>query len=72
MTQPTAKHREEARELALVLLPFARAANDYEPPKSSRPWRDEEHIALSLTVGDVRRARRACLAARALWERVRE
>jgi hypothetical protein len=41
-----------------VLLPFAKAADDYEPPKSKRRLRDEEHVALSLTVGHLREARR--------------
>jgi len=44
-----------------ALLPFAKAADDYEPPKSEKRWRDGEHIALSLTVGHVREARRVLL-----------
>jgi hypothetical protein len=44
-----------------VLLPFAKAADDYEPPKSKRRLRDEEHVALSLTVGHLREARRILL-----------
>jgi hypothetical protein len=45
----------------LVLLPFAKAADDYEPPKHKRRLRDEEHIALSLTVGHLRSARRTLM-----------
>lgn len=44
-----------------VLLPFAKAADDYEPPRHQRRLRDEEHVALSLTVGHLRQARRALL-----------
>ena len=47
-------------ELTVALLPFAKAAEDYEPP-TSKLYRDEEHVALSLTAGDLRRARRALL-----------
>lgn len=42
-----------------ALLPFAKSVDDYEPPKSKRRLRDEEHVALSLTVGHLREARRA-------------
>ena len=49
------------RPEAKVLLPFAKAADDYEPPKSKRRYRDEEHVALSLTVGHLREARRVFL-----------
>lgn len=40
-----------------TLLPFAKAADDYEPPKHGRRLRDNEHVALSLTVGHLRAAR---------------
>lgn len=57
-------------DLRTALLPFAKAAADYEPPTSSRAWRDEEHIALSLTVGHVRNARRVYLKAQPAKEGV--
>jgi hypothetical protein len=47
-----------------ALLPFVKAAEDYEPPRSDRFFRDEEHIALSLTVGHLREARRLLIRLR--------
>jgi hypothetical protein len=41
-----------------VLVPFAKAADDYEPPKVKRSYRNSEHVALSLTVGHLREARK--------------
>lgn len=48
-------------EVIKSLLPFAKAADDYEPPRHERRMRDEEHVALSLTVGHLRKARRMVL-----------
>lgn len=48
-------------DIVKALLPFAKAADDYEPPCNKRCFRDEEHVALSLTVGHLREARRALL-----------
>ena len=44
-----------------AVLPFAKAAEDYEPPKVKRRYRDEEHVALSLTAGHLREARRVLM-----------
>lgn len=49
------------RDILKILLPFAKAADDYEPPCHQRRLRDEEHVALSLTVGHLREARRVVL-----------
>lgn len=49
------------QDLLTVLLPFAKAADDYEPPCHQRRMRDSEHVALSLTVRHLREARRMVL-----------
>lgn len=48
-------------EIIKSLLPFAMAADDYEPPRHQRRMRDEEHVSLSLTVGHLRDARRVLM-----------
>lgn len=55
------KERKRLEQLEAALLPFAKAASDYEPPMS-KLYHDEEHVALSLTAGHLRQARRVLLA----------
>lgn len=58
---------QRIRQLEAALLPFAKAAGDYEPP-TSKHYDDREHVALSLTAGHLRQARRVLLAKESISE----